>query len=430
MRIACNKHFPSVELGEVSEIVSGGTPSTDNPTYWDGDIVWVTPKDLGKPRSIDINSSERLITSEGLASSSARLLPVGTVLLSSRAPIGHLGIAAVPLATNQGFKNLICSHVLYNRYLFHILRGSIEDIAAEGRGNTFLEIPGKVVRALRIPLPPIEIQKSASAFLDAVYLVIAGQKVDIPAPLPPLTDQHRLALLIQKVAKQILDARTLRQQAAAEAEVFWRATLAAAFSSNVTECPLQEVCAAIIDNLHSNPRYADTGVPCVRSPDVGWGTLNLETALKTDEIEYRHRTVRGEPQADDIVLVREGGGTGKAALVAPGQRFSLGQRVMMLRPKKEIVLPKFFLYQLLSPLIQDDHIAPLSKGSAAPHLNIGSLRKFPFRIPSLHDQRRIVGKLDELRTEVDALKRLQAQTDVEISALMPSVLSKAFAGEL
>ena len=76
---------------------------------------------------------------------------------------------------------------------------------------------------------------------------------------------------------------------------------------------------------------------------------------------------------------------------------------MMLRMDKEKVLPKFFLYQLLSPLIQDDHIAPLSKGSAAPHLNIGSLRKFPFRLPSLGEQSRIVGELDELRTEVDAL---------------------------
>jgi type I restriction enzyme S subunit len=158
--------------------------------------------------------------------------------------------------------------------------------------------------------------------------------------------------------------------------------------------------------------------------------LCLESALKTDEIEYRHRTVRGEPQPDDIVLVREGGGTGKAAIVLQGQRFSLGQRVMMLRPDKDRIVPKFFLYQLLSPLIQDDHIAPLSKGSAAPHLNIGSLRKFPFRLPSPDDQRRIVSKLDDLRAEIDALKGLQAQTNAEINSLLSSVLSKAFAGEL
>src|SRR5205823_1919579 len=113
--------------------------------------------------------------------------------------------------------------------------------------------------------------------------------------------------------------------------------------------PLECACAAIIDNLHSNPAYADEGVSCVRSPDVGWGTLHLDRTLKTSEAEYVHRTVRGEPTVDDIVLVREGGGTGKAAIVKEGQRFSLGQRVMMIRPDKSQVLPKFFLYQLLSP---------------------------------------------------------------------------------
>jgi len=249
--------------------------------------------------------------------------------------------------------------------------------------------------------------------------------------LPPYGEQKRIVARIDELDSKIREASQLREQAACEAGALWRASLRHIFVRHqYHQVALDSVCSAIIDNLHSNPRYADTGVPCVRSPDVGWGTLNLETALKTDETEYRHRTVRGAPQADDIVLVREGGGTGKAAMVAEGQRFSLGQRVMMLRPNKEMVLPKFFLYQLLSPLIQDDHIAPLSKGSAAPHLNIGSLRKFPFRLPFLDKQRRIVAELDRLQVEVEALKRLQAETDAEINALLPSVLSRAFAGDL
>src|SRR6185369_6632235 len=133
----------------------------------------------------------------------------------------------------------------------------------------------------------------------------------------------------------------------------------------------EEVCTDIIDNLHSNPRYTDGGIPCVRSPDVGYGTLNLETALRTDDDEYRRRTVRGEPQPDDLILIREGGGTGKCALVSPAQRFSLGQRVMMLRPDRKKVLPKYFLHQLLSPYIQEDQSGRVLKSSASPHLNIG-----------------------------------------------------------
>lgn len=113
--------------------------------------------------------------------------------------------------------------------------------------------------------------------------------------------------------------------------------------------------------------------------------------------------------ADDIVLVREGGGTGKAAIVLEGQRFSLGQRVMMLRPDKSLVMPKFFLYQILSPSIYEDQILPRCKGSASPHLNIGALRRFTFFLPPLAEQRRIVAYLDNLHAKVDAMKRLREE---------------------
>ena len=250
-------------------------------------------------------------------------------------------------------------------------------------------------------------------------------------PLPPLAEQRRVVARTEELAAQIHEARTLRQQATEEAEALRIASLRdIMLKGKAEEIELEGVCDAIIDNLHSNPRYADSGVPCIRSPDVGWGELFLETALKTDEDEFRRRTVRGKPQIDDIVLVREGGGTGKCALVLPTHRFSLGQRVMMLRPNQQTILPQFFLYQLLSPLVQEDQIATLSKGSASPHLNIGALRHFRLRLPALAEQRRIVAELDALQAEVDALKRLQAETAAELDALLPAILDRAFKGEL
>jgi type I restriction enzyme, S subunit len=250
-------------------------------------------------------------------------------------------------------------------------------------------------------------------------------------PLPSLPEQRRIVARIEELAAKINEARTLRQQALDEAEALLKTARRVAFANSVGQTvELQQVCTAIIDNLHTNPQYADTGIPCIRSPDVGYGTLNLETALRTDEEEYRRRTVRGEPQTDDIVLVREGGGTGKCALVLPWHRFSLGQRVMMIRPDRERVSPKFFLHQLLSPFIQEHQIAPLSKGSASPHLNIAALKRFSFRLPTLSEQHRIVAQLDVVLAQVDALKKLQAKTASELDALLPSVLGKAFKGAL
>jgi type I restriction enzyme S subunit len=103
---------------------------------------------------------------------------------------------------------------------------------------------------------------------------------------------------------------------------------------------------------------------------------------------------------------------------------------MMLRPDTRRILPGFFLHQLLSPLVQEEQIWPLSKGSASPHLNIGALRRFSLRLPQLAEQRRIVAELDALQAEVDALKHLQAETAAELDALLPAILDRAFKGEL
>ncbi len=140
--------------------------------------------------------------------------------------------------------------------------------------------------------------------------------------------------------------------------------------------------------------------------------------------------MRGAPSENDIVLVREGGGTGKCAIVQRDQKFSLGQRVMMLRPDVDKIVPKFFLYQLLSPQIQEDQIKPRSKGSASPHLNISALRKFKLILPSIPEQHRIVTELESLQLEVGNLESTQTETAIELDALLPAVLDRAFKGEL
>lgn len=255
--------------------------------------------------------------------------------------------------------------------------------------------------------------------------------LSVEIPLPPLAEQQRIVARIEAMAGKFEEMRTLRAITAMEAQALWTGCLRKKIAGSIDrEVPLASVCEAIIDNLHSNPRYAETGIPCVRSPNVGWGTLDLTGALRTDEDEYERRTVRGEPRADDVVLVREGGGTGKAALVAPGDRFSLGQRVMMLRPDKKKVLPKFFLYQMLSPMVLLDQIRPLSKGSASPHLNIAALKAFRLRVPPLAAQQIVVDELDQLSSNLQQLDTEQEQSRIELDALLPAVLDRAFKGEL
>ena len=160
--------WPMAELNTVADIRGGATPRRDNPVYWNGDIPWVTPTDLpalGEGVS-ELDSTAEAITNEGLASCSARLLPPGTVLFSSRATIGKVGIATVPLATNQGFANFIPKSGLDSRYLAWRLHHDADRIAGLAGSTTFKEVSKSSFGRFRIPIPPLSEQRRIINVLD------------------------------------------------------------------------------------------------------------------------------------------------------------------------------------------------------------------------------------------------------------------------
>lgn len=251
-------------------------------------------------------------------------------------------------------------------------------------------------------------------------------------PLPPLSEQRRIVAKIDQLAQRIDETRRLETQLSIETDALLTSSMRTVFGSKDAGCvvPLESTCTSITDCLHSNPVYSDTGTPTLRSPDVGWGELFLDTARKTSDEEYIRRTRRGEPREGDIILVREGGGTGKAGIVEAGQKFSLGQRVMMLRPDPEKVNPRFLLYQWLSPLILEDQVSSRMKGSASPHLNIKALRQFDFRLPNLEKQGQMVAEVEAVRNRVRGIQNIRRESSKELDALLPSILDRAFKGEL
>ena len=164
-----------VKLGDVCTIVSGTTPKSSCPEYWDGDINWVTPAELNDDSDV-IYESQRKITEQAVQDSNLKPFPAGTVLLSSRAPIGKVAIAGVEMYCNQGFKNLICSDKICNRYLYHFLKNSTEYLNSLGRGATFKEISKSIVENIEIPLPSLEEQRRIAAVLDKVSGLIAKRR--------------------------------------------------------------------------------------------------------------------------------------------------------------------------------------------------------------------------------------------------------------
>ncbi len=162
------------KLGEVCEIVGGSTPKTNEASYWDGNHYWVTPAELNGSKYI--SSTNRTITDEGVKSAHLQLLPLGTVLLSSRAPIGKVAITTTPMYCNQGFKNLVCTEKLNNEFAYWFLFHNTEYLNSLGTGATFKEISKRVVEQIPIPVPPLVEQEKIVAELDCLSGVIEKKK--------------------------------------------------------------------------------------------------------------------------------------------------------------------------------------------------------------------------------------------------------------
>lgn len=160
--------WPLVALEEAAEIRGGATPRRDNPAYWNGEIPWLTPTDLPPAAEgiAEVEKTADFITEEGLASCSASLLPPRTVLFSSRATIGKIGIAAVPLATNQGFANFLPRVGVEPRFLAWCLHFHADQIAGLAGSTTFKEVAKSSLKSFRIPLPPISEQRRIVEILD------------------------------------------------------------------------------------------------------------------------------------------------------------------------------------------------------------------------------------------------------------------------
>ena len=164
-----NKMWARVKLSDIGSVVGGATPSTSVEKYYGGEIAWVTPKDLSSFSGRYIECGERNITEEGLNSCSAQLLPAGSVLFSSRAPIGYVAIAKNPIATNQGFKSLVPdTKKVDSLFMYYLLKYNKNRIEAMGSGTTFKEVSGATMKNIEVNLPPLAEQKRIAGILGAL----------------------------------------------------------------------------------------------------------------------------------------------------------------------------------------------------------------------------------------------------------------------
>ncbi len=203
-------HWEVRRLGSVTQVLNGATPSSSMPEYWDGDIVWVTPDDLGKLKGRYIDDSSRRITDEGYNACGTTLAPAGSIVISIRAPIGHLGILRVAACANQGCRLLIPQSGTVNEYLYHVLVAARPSLEALGQGSTFLELSRSKLRSFPVPHPPLPEQTAIVEYLDAqtakIDAAIAAARREIE-----LLREYRTRLIADVVTGKV-DVREVAAQ--------------------------------------------------------------------------------------------------------------------------------------------------------------------------------------------------------------------------
>ena len=388
-------------IDAVCEVVNGGTPKTGVAEYWDGPHQWLTPAEMGKRATPYIDQTERTITNAGLQNSSARLLPAQSVILSSRAPIGHLVINTVPMATNQGCKGLVPRDGLDSKYLYYYLASIVPLLNDLGTGATFKELSG-------------------------------GKLKEIPIPLPSLPEQHRIVAILDEAFDGIATAKANAEQNLQNARALFESHLQRVFTEAWTTgelVTLADLATDITDGDHMPPPKAANGVPFITIGNVAKDshTIDFTDTFKVPREYFDSLKPNKKPKLGDV-LYTVTGSFGIPVLVKEQQDFCFQRHIGLVRPKSDFC-SEWLYYLLMSPqIVQQANEG--ATGTAQKTVSLKVLRGFKVpRIP-LADQAAAIAKLNSLATETQRLESLYRQKLAALEELKRSLLHRAFSGQL
>ncbi|MCQ0971460.1 restriction endonuclease subunit S [Paracoccus sp. TK19116] len=460
----------------LGDIVSGATPSTKVRDYWDGDIIWFAPSDLTGYRQKFIARGAKTLTEEGLANSSARIMPAGSVMFSSRAPVGYVAINSVPAATNQGFKSVVPYTGIFNEYLYHYLKASKQMAEQRATGTTFKELSGAAFGVLPAPLPPTNEQRRIVEKIEAMFDEIDKGVESLQAARTTLS-LYRQSLLksafegrltadwrAQNADKleapktllaRIQHERDTRYKAALDA---WQDALAQwraygekgkkpakpkrprDIAAKATDIGIHGWTMMPLGLLIDEPAYGtskksdyDGGNKGVlRIPNIAAGVIDA-TDLKSsnfDEAELeQYQLIEG-----DVLTIRSNGSlslVGKPALVRPvDTQFVYAGYLIRLRPIPGSLVPKNLVYLMMEPTVRGQIENKAKSTSGVNNINAKELQELQVPICSADEQSEIVRILD---ARLEAADALEAEIDAALTradALRQSILKKAFSGHL
>tara|TARA_B110001469_G_scaffold81371_1_gene76979 strand:+ start:2538 stop:3896 length:1359 start_codon:yes stop_codon:yes gene_type:complete len=406
-------------IKRISGIYNGATPKSAISAYWDGDIPWITPADMGKAKTPYIGHGARSISQLGYDSCGTTLVPSDSVILSARAPIGTLGIALNQLCTNQGCKSLVTERSYDSVFLYYILASSTEQLNLLGRGTTFLELSADKLGAYKISVPPLPEQKQIAHFLDhetaKIDLLIAKQQA-----LIALLKEKRQAVISHAVTKGLNPNAKMK-----DSGVEWLGDVPEHWSRK----SLNYLIAHTVDNRGRTPPVTDSGIPmCEVSQVAGDGFYTSKSYSKFITQGSYEQFVRSDVKENDVLFVTVGATFGKTCLVPPEPDFFIAQNVVGFRCQLDVD-PKFFMF-LLSSEVFKEAISATNKSSTIDNVKVSDLVKTKLVVPPHEEQRQIV---DHIFTIVDHFLLLISKAESAIELMQErrtALISAAVTGKI
>ncbi len=460
-------------VAELGKVVSGGTPSTKEASYWGGDIAWISPSDLTGYTDKFIVRGAKSITASGLQNSSATVMPAGSVHFSSRAPIGYTVISSRSMTTNQGFKSLVPADGVFNEYIYYYFKSAKQLAESVATGTTFKEISGSAFSKMPVPLPPTAEQHRIVAKIEELFSELDQGVASLKAAREQLK-VYRQSLLKNAFegkltatwraahADQLETAAALQQRIARERQARYQQQLAdwqsagqagpkpkppkplppltAEELAELPELPagwgwirLGATNVEVFDgpfgsNLKSSD-YVTDGVRVIRLENIGTmefieEKLSFITPEKYQALE-KHTVFPGDLVFSSFVTENV-----RVAMVPPSIEKAVNKAdCFCIRLFGETLLNSFALSFLVTRSVYK-RLEEEIHGVGRPRINTTQLKNVVIPVCSSDEQRELVALVQEKLSEADQLDQTLATALQQADALRQSILKKAFCGQL
>lgn len=393
-----------VEIRQLGAVVSGGTPSREVPSYWQGSIPWVTPGELSGAVSQLLHDTQEHISPAGLSGSGANLLPAGSLMVTTRATLGARVMNAVPMATNQGFKSIVFKNPEEGGYYFHLFKKVKPELIRRASGTTFLEISGTEFGSIQVPNPPAPEKKLIAQILDTLDAAIHETEALIDK-LKAVKQGLLHDLLTRGIDAngQLRPPQSEAPQLYKESPLGWIPREWESVELNQVIDPKRPVVYGILMPGYGHPG----GIPVVKVKDVFDGKIHLNDLLLTSPQIDREYS-RSRLKAGDLLFTIRGT-VGRTAFVPPAlESANITQDTARLAV---VGTDARFLRAYLGMAVPSSFIATHTLGVAVQGINLRDVRRVPVARPPLLEAKVIADEIQtqEQRLESESLKATKLQ---------------------